>query len=716
VSPATPFSRLSEPDQWRRCRHDGTSLVDGGRGFELAWSEPDLVRAEPSAPQAPVGGLALDRWGRHYRSEPESGRVVVLPLGSSRSGLPPASGALEQPGGLAVDEGQRLYVAEHGRSRVLVVDLWAMRLTRAVPTSARDGRPVDVAADGYGVLALLDEPPGIVGIRGRRGPIPWQAPRPPGSAPGLRPSRLVLHPGVGVLVLWRESSGTRAAVCDVDGLRALEVPGATDLEVDGRGRLVVARAPGMPFRVWADRPGRWDELEPLEAADYDGTAIATDASGTIVFTTDTGASASTGSAARFVGQGRLLTYRLDSGAYGGRWGRVFLDACVPAGTAVRVAAITSDEDGVVDPLPARAPVHDAGAVSSSALTPPLPPAEQVARLARPVQRPVYRRTNGPERPWEQPAQDGGYETFETVVDAPPGRYLWLVVDLLGTSRTSPRVREIRVERAGHRLDRQLPRSWSRDEATASFLQRFLAPAEGMLHDLGDRASERASLLDPQTTPPETLDWLAGFLGLVLDRRWSLEARRELVAEAYDLYRLRGTRAALERLLGIYLGRSHVDIVENWRLRGLGGTTLGPPASGPRPPFVAEAGAAVEPLGSFVVGGPLPTEREMIAGSDTDTAHRFTVIMPVPLTAEQQRVVTSVIETHKPAHTRAEICELGDGMRIGRLRVALTSYVGSSSGWGPDIVGQVLLGTDGVVGIPDVAARVGDAVSGRVRVG
>jgi hypothetical protein len=80
------------------------------------------------------------------------------------------------------------------------------------------------------------------------------------------------------------------------------------------------------------------------------------------------------------------------------------------------------------------------------------------------------------------------------------------------------------------------------------------------------------------------------------------------------------------------------------------------------------------------------------------------------------VVTSVIETHKPAHTRAEICELGDGMRIGRLRVALTSYVGSSSGWGPDIVGQVLLGTDGVVGIPDVAARVGDAVSGRVRVG
>ncbi|NPC44592.1 phage tail protein [Nocardioides sp. zg-1230] len=714
MSTTSPFCRLSEPDQWRRCHHDGTGLVDGGRGVELAWSESDQV-PDPVPSTAPLGGLAVDRWGRAYRSDPDDGRVVVLPYGSAQPAPPPAAGALAHPCGLAVDEAQRLYVAETGRSRVLVVDLGAMRLIRAVPMASGGGRPVDVAADGYGVLALLDGPPGLVGVRGRCGPLPCPAPRPPRDEAGLRPSRLVVHPAAGVLVLWREPGTTRAVVCDLHGLRALVVPGATDLALDGRGRLVVARAPGMPFRVFADRAGQWDQLEPLDSRDYDGAALATDPAGELVHTGGWGVAGSPGSAASYHSQGRLLTYRLDSGTYGGRWGRVFLDACVPVGTSVRVAALTSDDDEVVGPMPARAPAHDAGDVPSPELTPPLPSAEHVARLARPVQHPLHRRTTGPERPWEQNDDADGFDTFETVVDAPPGRYLWLVVDLQGTSRTSPKVREIRVERTGHRLDRQLPLAWTRTEASASFLQRFLAPAEGMMRDLGDRAAERASLLDPQTTSPETLDWLAGLLGLVLDQRWPLPARRDLVSEAYDLYRLRGTRAALERLLALYLGR-RVAVIENWQLRGLGGTTLGPAATGPAPPFVAEAGAAVGPLGSFVVGGPLPAADEVITASDTDVAHRFTVIVPVPLDEEQRRVVASVVETHKPAHTRAEICEVGDGMRIGRMRVDLTSLVGNSSGGSPQILGQVLLGAGGVVGVPDLTAHVGDAVSGRVRVG
>ena len=257
--------------------------------------------------------------------------------------------------------------------------------------------------------------------------------------------------------------------------------------------------------------------------------------------------------------------------------------------------------------------------------------------------------------------------------------------------------------------------WSRDEADASFLHRFLAPAEGMVRELDDKAAERSALLDPQTAPAEALDWLASFLGVVLDRRWPAAARRTLVAESYDLFRRRGTRAALEQVLALYLGR-HVDIVESWRMRGLGGTVLGPAASGRGSPFVAEAGRAVEPLGSFIVGGPLPAADRVLADSDAGTAHRFTVIVPMPLDEEQRAVVASVIEAYKPAHTQADICEFGDGMRINRSRIGLTSFVAPDSGWGPEIVGQVLLGTDGVVGVPDVAARVGDTAIGRVRVG
>ena len=131
-------------------------------------------------------------------------------------------------------------------------------------------------------------------------------------------------------------------------------------------------------------------------------------------------------------------------------------------------------------------------------------------------------------------------------------------DLTGTERVTPRVRAMRVERPGHALLRALPRAWSRDDGDADFLQRFLAPAEGMLHELDERAAQRAVLVDPQATPQEALPWLASFAGLVLDRRWPGSARRGLIAEAYPLYRRRGTKAALTRILEIYLGRRAGD--------------------------------------------------------------------------------------------------------------------------------------------------------------
>ncbi|WP_433157902.1 phage tail protein [Kribbella sp. CA-247076] len=705
------FSRLSEADQWFRCHHDGTSLLDDARGFQLAWTVPTDTRDDTTT--AAAAGLALDHWGRAYRSQPAQGKVVVLPQSALEARHDDAAhtGALDTPLGLAIDKAQRLYVAENGRARVLVVDLWSRRLLRAVLTS---GRPLDVAAAGYGILALIDGPPSLVAVRGRRGPIPAGTVTPPPGAGTMRPTRLVRHPTAGVLVLWTSSSGPRSIVCTPEGRRALSVPGATDLEVDGNNALVVACGPGQPFLAWRDDAGDWTGIEPLAAPGYDGAALGTDSDGTIVYTTAQGMARVAGSAAVYLSAGRLLTYRLDSGTYRAHWGRVFIDACVPAGTTIRLAALTTDEDEVVDPLPPRAPAHESRVVPYADLTPPLPPAELVSNLTDQTAQPMYRRLTGREIPWEQIPSDDRHETYEAAVNAPPGRYLWLVVDLDGNTRATPRVREIRVEKSGHQLGTQLPRGWTRDESDADFLQRFLAPAEGLLRDLDGRAAQRSALLDPLTTPVEALDWLAGFLGLVLDRRWPLASRRELVGEAYDLYRLRGTRAALEQLLTIYL-RRQVTIVENWRLRGLGGSVLGLPAAGGRAPFVPGAGRAVEPLGWFSVGGSLPGPDEVLT-EDDETAHRFTVVLPTPVDCDRREVLDSIIEAHKPAHTRADICEFGAGMRIGRFRTGLTSFVAPESGWVPEITGQVLLGINGIVGVPDTAARIDDSAIGRVRVG
>ena len=126
---------LVHPDQWARCVHTGTRLLDGG-GVALNWHDTDTGTGDPAAPSA---GLAFDRWCRAYRSWPAAGRVTASDVG--RTTVRPTRGALHHPQGLAVDGGQRLYIAETGARAVHVVDLRAQRLLRRVLLPAA---PLDV--------------------------------------------------------------------------------------------------------------------------------------------------------------------------------------------------------------------------------------------------------------------------------------------------------------------------------------------------------------------------------------------------------------------------------------------------------------------------------------------------------------------------------------------------------------------------------------------
>ncbi|WP_330334062.1 phage tail protein [Streptomyces sp. NBC_00536] len=710
------LSLLADPDQWARCAHEATALLDEG-GVCLAW-EPEPEEGPRPAGHGPAG-LAFDRWGRGYRSHPRTGRVELLPADGAGAGALAAGapqhppGALCVPRGLAVDTAQRLYIAESGAGAVQVVDLWAERPLRRVPvrdTARPHRRPLDLTAHCGAVVALLTRPAGLVVLRGRRDPRPGPALRPPAGAEGLRPTRIADHAGQ-LYVLWTGADGGRAVLARADGSRPLAVPGAGDLDFTADGTLVAARGPGQPFRLFRPDGHSWAETEPLRAPGYDGGAVTVAPDGRITFTTASGTGRSAGPAARYTPTGTVICYRLDGAAYRTRWGRVFLDACVPPGTDVRISCLTSDEDTVPDPLPAAPPVRGGRTVRHPELTPPLPSRDQLAS-SLPDPAPLFRRPTGREWPWAQIAPDDGYDTYEAPVPAPPGRYLWIVLRLTGTRRLTPRVRGLRVERPGHRLPGQLPRAWSRDEGDTAFLQRFLAPAEGLLHELDGRAAERALLLDPDTTPQEALGWLAGLLGLALDRRWPVAARRALLAQAHDLFRIRGTVACLERILRLYLPLP-LSVVESWRLRGLGGAVLGAGPGGPPAPAVGGAASTSGALGRFTVGGTRPGE-----DGYTATAHRFSVLIPADLGAEQLEVVRAVADAHKPAHTLVDICLLGAGMRVGRtLHLGLTSVVGPGAAWDPAVLGAVRLGDTGVVGVPATGSRVGEtSITGAVRVG
>jgi phage tail-like protein len=109
----------------------------------------------------------------------------------------------------------------------------------------------------------------------------------------------------------------------------------------------------------------------------------------------------------------------------------------------------------------------------------------------------------------------------------------------------------------HPLGASLPALYADD----SFAQRWcaaldevLAPAVGVLDSF-------AAYLDPWTTPPDVLDWLASWVGLDAAAALPLERRRELVAEAGELHAWRGTPAAVRELVRVATGRD-ADLEES----------------------------------------------------------------------------------------------------------------------------------------------------------
>jgi len=99
----------------------------------------------------------------------------------------------------------------------------------------------------------------------------------------------------------------------------------------------------------------------------------------------------------------------------------------------------------------------------------------------------------------------------------------------------------------------LPAIFRRDEFAGSFLLAFEAVLSGGEGQPGLEATigRLADYLDPMTTEAEFLPWLAGWVALSLRADWDDDTKRRFIQQIVPLYRLRGTRAGLERLLRLY---------------------------------------------------------------------------------------------------------------------------------------------------------------------
>lgn len=167
-----------------------------------------------------------------------------------------------------------------------------------------------------------------------------------------------------------------------------------------------------------------------------------------------------------------------------------------------------------------------------------------------------------------------------------------------------------------RLLAYLPEIFGEGE-DADFLGRYLMIFETIADQMDQMIGGLPDRFDSSVTPESFLQWLASWIGAVIDEGWPVARRRAILARAMDLHRWRGTVRGLSEHLQLYTGFKP-EIVE----RG-DGMTLG----------------AETQLGYQTVLG------------RGDRPHHFSVVLRVPDPTEFDRArLRTVIEAQRPAHT------------------------------------------------------------------
>ena len=123
----------------------------------------------------------------------------------------------------------------------------------------------------------------------------------------------------------------------------------------------------------------------------------------------------------------------------------------------------------------------------------------------------------------------------------------------------------------HPLERLLPALFQEDD----FAQRLCAALDQVLAPAMSTLDCLDAYLDPALTPADFLDWLAGWVGVMLDQNWPESRRRALVARAGELYRWQGTARGIAEHVALYTG-TEPEISDS------GGTASSEQPGGPLP--------------------------------------------------------------------------------------------------------------------------------------
>jgi phage tail-like protein len=308
---------------------------------------------------------------------------------------------------------------------------------------------------------------------------------------------------------------------------------------------------------------------------------------------------------------------------------------------------------------------------------------------------LYRRPLGSEIPysnlWSQEELNQSYTgTWELLFQQTQGRFLQIRLTLVGNGLCTPKLRALRAHypRFSY-LKQYLPAVYQQDRDSMQFLENFLANPEGLFTTAEGMIAQMQYLIDVRTVPEDALDWLASWLGLLLQPAWTDYQRRLLMAHTPYFFQRRGTLPGVMQavLLTVYpeLGpkifqdtvnqlTTTVRIVEHFLTRTRPGVAVGD-----------------------------PSEQEISASGNVQEdarvrAHRFTVMLPTTVSPETLGLVERIVELEKPAHTAFTLKQYWRFFRVGEVRLGLETVLELGSRAEMFRLGQTAL-AEGELGLP-----------------
>lgn len=226
-------------------------------------------------------------------------------------------------------------------------------------------------------------------------------------------------------------------------------------------------------------------------------------------------------------EGVLLTGSFDSLEAGTRWHKVVFDADVPPECQIVIRYRASDSQQVV----LGDSVAELDALTSADLA---------------------------DNPNLNAALEASFS--EQVVSAPDalieaqGRYLWLLVRVVGGRSASPSLQRLRVHYPRASYVDFLPAVYQEDPSSKDFLERFLAILQTLSSNLDERIDKVSQFFDADIAPPDMIRWLPTWLGFTPDETWEDDQLRDLIRALPELNRLRGTRRGIEWMIQLYTGQ------------------------------------------------------------------------------------------------------------------------------------------------------------------